>query len=412
MEIKRPTYLKKMIDAEGNGLIKIITGMRRSGKSYLLNNIFLNYLLEERGVRRDHIIDISFETYRNDDLKTPESLGSFVDGKISGSGKYYILLDEIQEVSNFESVLSDFLMKPNVEIYATGSNSKFLSSDIITEFRGRSSEIRVYPLSFSEFLSAYTGGSKDEAWREYWSYGGLPLILSQKTPEAKINYLNDIQENTYLKDVVQRNSIKNSKDLRNIYEIISSMVGALTNPLNLANVFKTLNKDKTISDKTVYNYLGYLEDAFLIEQTKRFDVRGRGYISTPQKYYFTDPGVRNSIIGFRQNDENHVMENIVYTELRRRGYLVDVGVLEVREKGSRKQLEIDFVANKETLRLYIQVALTVVDEEKLAQETRPLNGIENNFRKILITGDNIERHFDENGIEFVNILDFLCEERV
>ena len=399
-----------MIDAEDNGLVKIVTGMRRSGKSYLLNNIFLNYLLEERGVRRDHIIDISFETYRNDDLKTPTSLGEFVDGKISDSGKYYILLDEIQEVPRFEAVLSDFLMKPNVEVYVTGSNSKFLSSDIITEFRGRSSEIRVYPLSFSEFLSAYTGGSKNEAWREYWNYGGLPLILSQKTPEAKINYLTDIQENTYLKDVVQRNSIKNSKDLRNVYEIVSSMVGSLTNPLNLANTFKTINKDKTISDKTVYSYLSYLEDAFLIEQVKRFDVRGRGYISTPQKYYFTDPGVRNSIIGFRQNDENHVMENIVYTELRRREYLVDVGALEVRENGSRKQLEIDFVANKGTSRLYIQVALTIGDKEKLAQEIRPLNGIENNFRKILVTGDNIERHFDENGIEFVNILDFLCDE--
>ncbi len=344
MEIKRDYYLNKLISKKNNRLIKIITGIRRCGKSYLLNTIFTNYLLQN-GVKQDHIVFVALDDISNEELLDPHKLNDYIRDQRKDKDMYYVLLDEIQLVDKFVPLLNGLLRLDNVDIYVTGGNSKFLSSDIVTEFRGRGDEIRVYPLSFSEFLSVYDG-SKYEAWKEYISYGGLPLVLLQKTSEDKVSYLNSQQKNVYLNDVIERNKVNNDKELYELVEILASGLGSLTNPLKLYNTFKSRNKESTVTDKTIYSYLQYLEEAFLIEKAVRYDIKEKKYIETPYKYYFTDLGIRNSFLGFRQIEESHIMENVIFNELKRRGYNVDVGVVEVREKDSRKRVEIDFAVNK------------------------------------------------------------------
>ncbi len=407
MEIKRDYYLQKLIDRKENHLIKIIAGIRRCGKSYLLNHIFKNYLLET-GVNADHIIMVSLDDDDSESLLDVHNLNTYIKSQIKDDDLHYVLLDEIQLVEGFESLLNGLLRKENLDVYVTGSNSKFLSSDIITEFRGRGDEIRVYPLSFSEFYSAYEG-SKEDAWQEYYTYGGLPLVLSYKNEIDKMAYLENQRKNVYLNDVIERNNIQNEQDLYTIVEILSSSVGSLTNPLKLANTFKSNNKNTSITDKTIYNYLNYLEDAFLIESTKRYDVKGKKYIETPKKYYFTDIGIRNSFLNFRQQEENNLMENIIYIELKRRGFSVDVGVVEVRDKNGQKKLEIDFVANRGNNRYYIQSALTIDSKEKREQEERSLINTNDFFRRIIIVKDNIKRWRDEKGIVIMGIVDFLLD---
>lgn len=403
-EIARNTYLKKLIDGRNIDLVKIITGIRRCGKSYLLDPIFKSYLLND-GVPNDHIIHVNLEDRKNKDLMDPDALYEFVKNKISDTNKYYVLLDEIQMVPDFESVLSGFLHIKNLDVYATGSNSKFLSSDIITEFRGRSEEIRMYPLSFSEFYSAYEG-DKYEAWVEYMKYGGLPLVLEHKSETSKMEYLLNLQKNIYLKDIIERNSIKNDAALKSLIEVVASSTGSLTNPYKLERAFKS-KANIDLNHNTINSYLSKLEDAFIVERAKRYDVKGKRYIDTPQKYYFTDLGIRNSFVGFRQNEENHIMENIIYNELRYRGYQVDVGVVEIRSGDDKKQLEIDFVANRGDKRYYIQSAMTIGDPDKRLQEIRPLNNVNDFFKKIIITKDLMLPNREENGVVTMNILDFL-----
>lgn len=408
MEIKREFYLKKLIDGLDNGLIKIVTGIRRCGKSYLLDPIFKDYLCET-GVKEDHIIKIDLDERENYIYHNPDELNKYVKDKITDKDKYYILLDEIQEVKEFESVLIGFLHIKNVEIYVTGSNSKFLSSDIVTEFRGRGCEIKVYPLSFSEFYSVFDG-SEEKALSEYYTFGGLPLTVLAKTDENKIAYLQSQKDNVYINDIVDRNNIQNKEELEMLVNIISSDIGSLTNPLKLSNNFKERNKMSSMTDKTIYNYLGYLQDAFLIEKARRFDVRGKRFIETPQKYYFTDMGIRNSFLDFRQSEEiSHIMENVIYIELKKRGYNVDVGSVEIREGDSKKQLEIDFVANKGNNKIYIQSALEMKTKEKVEQEQKSLINVNDFFKKIIIVGENVKKSRFDNGIIIMSIYDFLLD---
>ena len=408
MEIKRDYYLKELIDRIDNQLIKIITGIRRCGKSYLLNTIFKNYLIEQ-GIDEEHIIQLSLDENKNKKYLDPDVLDEYIRSLIKDKNKYYILLDEVQEVKNFESVLIGFMHISNAEIYVTGSNSKFLSSDIVTEFRGRGDEIRVYPLSFSEFYSVYEG-SEEKALSEYYTYGGLPLTVIAKTDNSKINYLRAQKDNVYINDIVERNKIQNKEKLEMLVQIIASDIGCLTNPLKLSNNFKERDSLSTMTDKTIYNYLGYLQDAFMIEKARRFDVRGKKFIETPQKYYFTDMGIRNSFLDFRQSEEvSHIMENVIYIELKKRGYNVDVGSVEIREGNAKKQLEIDFVANKGNNKIYIQSALEMKTEEKVKQEQKSLLNVNDFFKKIIIVGDNIKRSRFDNGIIIMSIYDFLLD---
>jgi len=408
MEIKRDYYLNELIDRLDNGMIKIITGIRRCGKSYLLNTIFKNYLIQQ-GVNEEHIIQLSLDENKNKKYLNPDVLDEYIRTLIKDTNKYYILLDEIQEVKDFESVLIGFMHINNVEIYVTGSNSKFLSSDIVTEFRGRGDEIKVYPLSFAEFYSVYDG-SEERALNEYYTYGGLPLTVIAKTDNAKINYLKTQKDNVYINDIVDRNKVQNKEELEMLVQIIASDIGCLTNPLKLSNNFKERDKLSSMTDKTIYNYLGYLQDAFMIEKARRFDVRGKKFIETPQKYYFTDMGIRNSFLDFRQSEEiSHTMENVIYIELKKRGYNVDVGSVEIREGDAKKQLEIDFVANKGNNKIYIQSALEMKTEEKVRQEQRSLLNVNDFFKKIIIVGDNIKRSRYENGIIIMSIYDFLLD---
>ncbi len=408
MEIKRDFYLNELIEGVDNGLIKIVTGIRRCGKSYLLDPIFKNYLVEQ-GVKEDHIIKLDLDERENFVYHNPDELNKYVKDRITDKDKYYVILDEVQNVNEFESVLIGFLHMKNVEVYVTGSNSKFLSSDIITEFRGRGSEIKVYPLSFSEFYSIYEG-SEEKALNEYYTYGGLPLAVLAKSDDAKINYLKSQKENVYINDIIERNNIQNKEELEMLVQIISSDIGCLTNPLKLSNCFKERDKASTMTDKTIYNYLGYLQDAFMIEKARRFDVRGKRFIETPQKYYFTDMGIRNSFLDFRQSEEiSHTMENVIYLELKKRGYNVDVGSVEVREGDKKKQLEIDFVANKGNNKIYIQSALEMKTKEKVEQEQKSLLNVNDFFKKIIIVGDNITKSRYENGIIIMSIYDFLLD---
>lgn len=408
MEIKRDYYLKELIDRIDNQLIKIITGIRRCGKSYLLNTIFKNYLIEQ-GIDNEHIIQLSLDENINKKYLDPDELDSYIRSLIKDNNKYYLLLDEIQEVKNFESVLIGFMHINNIEIYVTGSNSKFLSSDIVTEFRGRGDEIRVYPLSFLEFYSVYDG-SYERALSEYYTFGGLPLTILLKTDTSKINYLKMQKDNVYINDIVDRNNIKNKEELEMLVQIIASDIGSLTNPLKLSNVFKERDRQSSMSDKTIYNYLEYLQNAFIIEKARRFDVRGKKFIETPQKYYFTDMGIRNSFLDFRQSDElSHTMENVIYIELKKRGYNVDVGSVPIREGNTQKQLEIDFIANKGNNKIYIQSALEMKSTEKIKQEQKSLINVNDFFKKIIIVGNDVKRSRYDNGIILMSIYDFLLD---
>ena len=405
-EIKRDNYLNKLIARKENNLIKIITGIRRSGKSYLLDPIYKNYLLNS-GVDKDHIIKIDLDLRINKKFLDPDYLDNYVRECIKDEKVYYCLLDEVQNVPDFESVLNGFLKIPNLDVYVTGSNSKFLSSDIITEFRGRGDEVRVYPLTFSEFLSAYDG-TKEEAWNSYMMFGGLPLILSQTTEEQKRNYLISLFNTTYLKDTIERNNINRVDVLDSLINLLSSSIGSLTNPKKISNTFIS-NGFKDVSINTISSYLNYLQESFIIEKVERYDVKGKKYISTPSKYYFSDIGLRNARINFRQMEENHIMENIIYNELLTRGYNVDVGVVEVREKNVRKQLEVDFVCNQSDKRFYIQVALNLDTREKTIQEEKSLLNIDDNFKKIIVVKDNIIKWYTEEGILVIGLQEFLLD---
>lgn len=402
--------MNRLIDAKNDGLIKVVTGIRRCGKSYLLNTLFYNHLLQE-GIAEDHIIKIALDDSDNEDLLVPKNLSKFVKEKIIDKDIYYVILDEIQLVENFEGVLNGLLRIPNIDIYVTGSNSKFLSTDIITEFRGRGEDIKVYPLSYYEFMSVYKG-DKLEGWVEYITYGGLPLVLSMNTDERKTAYLKEQQKNVYINDVIERNDIKNDAELVILVEIISSSIGSLSNPKKLSDTFKS-SAGINIDPKTISSYLKYLEEAFLIEKTKRYDIKGKKYMSTPYKFYFSDLGLRNSFINFRQYEETHIMENVIYLELKRRGYNVDVGVVELKERKDNqftyKQLEIDFIANKGNNKIYIQSAFSMPDEEKINQEERPLLKVNDSFKKIIIVKDYIKRTRNENGIITMSIFDFLLD---
>lgn len=408
-EIKRDLYLKKLIDRKENDLIKIITGIRRCGKSYLLDPIFKRYLTEN-GVDEEHIIKLELDSIENKEYRNPNKLYEYVMQKITDDRMYYILLDEIQKVEDFESVLNSFLRKKNLDVYVTGSNSKFLSSDIVTEFRGRGDEIRVFPLSFSEFFEAYEGDKRD-AFNEYITYGGMPYILSRKTEEEKSKYLNNLFDNTYINDIIERNHIQKDDKLNSIINMIASSIGSLTNPNKIENTFKS-NNISDITIPTINNYLNYLIDAFLINKAERFDIRGKKYISTPSKYYFTDVGLRNARLNFRQQEETHLMENVIYNELLVRGYNVDVGVVEINEENKegkkiRKQIEVDFVCNQGSKRYYVQSAFAIPDKEKMRQEQRPFNYIQDSFKKIIVVRENIKLWRNEEGTVIMGIEEFL-----
>ncbi len=407
-EIKRDIYLNRLIARRENGLIKVITGIRRCGKSYLLDPLFKNYLLES-GVKENHIIKLELDKEENSKYLTPHELNLYIKSQIKDKDMYYILLDEIQLVNNFESVLNGFLYEKNLDVYVTGSNSKFLSSDIITEFRGRGDEIRVFPLSFSEFVNAYKG-DKIEAWNEYILYGGLPLILSKKTDEEKAKYLKDLFEQTYVKDIIERNNIQRFDIIDSIINILASSVGSLTNSQKIYNTFVS-NGEKEISLNTINSYIKYIEDSFIVNKSNRYDVKGKKYIQTPQKYYFSDIGLRNARLNFRQQEENHIMENVIYNELLVRGYNVDVGVVEIRDNDkNRKQLEVDFVCNLGNKRYYVQSALNLETREKTIQEERPLMNINDNFKKIIVVKDNIKHWYTEEGILVIGVQEFLLNQ--
>ena len=403
-----------LISGEGNNLVKIVTGVRRCGKSFLLFKLFRNYLTE-KGVDEQHIIELSLDDLRNKKLRNPETLLKYIDSHLLNDKKTtYIILDEVQLVQDFVEVLLSLLHTPFVDVYVSGSNSKFLSKDVVTEFRGRGDEIRVYPLSFSEFYSA-VGGDKSEVWKEYYTYGGLPQILEFDSEKKKSDYLKNLYELTYMKDVQERNHLRNADGLFKVVQMLASCIGSPTNPKRISDTFKTVEK-KAVTDKTILNYIECLKDAFLIEEALRYDVKGRKYIGTETKYYFEDIGLRNAIINFRQQEEPHIMENIIYNELKYRGFNVDVGFVETWEnkssgKSFRHGLEVDFVVNKGAERIYIQSAFKLPTDEKKEQEERPLLNINDSFKKIIITGENIKRKTDEKGILTIGLLDFLLDEK-
>ena len=409
MEIARDLYLTKLKNKRNNKLIKIITGLRRSGKSYLLDPIFKNSLLAD-GIKEDHIIKVDLDSIENRELTIDGlNLYNYIMSQIKDNEMYYILLDEIQKVRDFESVLNSFLRKSNLDVYVTGSNSKFLSTDIITEFRGRGDEIRVYPLSFAEFYNNYE--DKRKALKDYMTYGGMPYILYLKTSEEKSEYLNDLFKNTYLNDIVERNKIQREDILEIIINMLSSSVGSLTNPKKLYDTFIS-NGYTDINRNTINSYMNYLQDAFLINKVERYDIKGKKYITTPSKYYFTDIGLRNARLNFRQQEEDHLMENIIYNELLIRGYNVDVGVIERFEKDNtdktiRKQLEVDFVCNQASKRYYIQSAFAIPNKEKMEQEQKSLINIDDSFKKIIIVKDDINLWRNEAGILIISLEEFL-----
>jgi predicted AAA+ superfamily ATPase len=411
MIIIRDTYLNKLIRREKNGLIKVVTGVRRCGKSYLLSQLFHDYLIG-KGIAESHIIEIALDDRKNAALRNPDAILSYIDARITDEGDYYIVLDEVQLLSEFVDVLNSLLHIRNVDVYVTGSNSKFLSSDVVTEFRGRGDEVRVHPLSFREYISAYSG-SDSEAWDDYITYGGLPLILTRDTPEDKAEYLKNLFKEVYISDMVERKKIRNRSELDELVDMLASATGSLTNPLKLARTFKSV-KNKSISSNTLRNYLDYLEDSFLINKAARYDVKGKKYIGSPVKYYFEDVGLRNARLNFRQTEENHLMENIVYNELRIRGFNVDVGVVEIfgKENGktTKKQLEIDFVASVGSRKYYIQSAFSMSDSTKSDSEQRPLTSVRDSFKKIIVVRDDIKPRRNEDGIMTIGIRNFLLNE--
>lgn len=403
-EIKRDVYLNKIIEKRENGLIKIITGIRRCGKSYLLDPLFKKYLLES-GVKEDHIIKLDLDERKNNKFLDPDQLDQYIRDLIKDNDQYFLILDEIQKVEDFESVLNGFLHIRNLDVYVTGSNSKFLSSDIITEFRGRGDEVRIHPLSFSEFYSTFNG-TKEEAWEQYVVYGGLPRILSFKNEVEKSEYLKNLFEKTYLDDIVERNNVQRVDVLDAVVNILASSIGSLTNPNKLSNTFES-SGFKDVSVNTITSYINYLQDSFLIEKATRYDVKGKKYIQTPYKFYFSDIGLRNCRLNFRQQEETHIMENIIFNELLYRGYNVDVGVVEIREGDDKKQVEVDFVCNQYNKRYYIQSALSLPTREKTIQEERPLMNIPDNFKKIIVVKDDIKSWISEEGISIVGLKEFL-----
>ena len=409
MKIGRDVYLNKLISKRHNGLIKVVTGMRRCGKSYLLFNLFKEYLVNE-GVAENHIIEIAFDSFENKRYRDPKVLFPYIMEKMSDERMYYVLLDEVQMLDDFESVLNSLGRKQNVDVYVTGSNAKFLSKDIITEFRGRGDEVHMYPLTFGEFMSVYDG-DKQEGWRDYVLFGGIPLVLGFETADQKSDFLKSLFEETYISDITGRNNIRNKAELEELLNILSSAIGSLTNPSKLSATFKSV-KNKSISKDTIIKYIDYLRDSFLIDSAIRYDIKGKKYINTPSKYYFTDLGLRNARLNFRQVEETHVMENIIFNELKVRGYNVDVGVVVMNEvdkngKKIRKQLEVDFVCNKGSKRFYIQSAYALPDKEKMEQEQRSLVNTGDGFKKIIITKDAVAPLYNEEGILVMSVYDFL-----
>ena len=412
MEIKRNRYLQQLIDSRQNGFIKVVTGIRRCGKSYLLNVLFYHYLIDS-GVSDDHIIRIDLEDRMNKELRDPDTMLHYVHDRIKDKELYYIIIDEVQLMDEFVDVLNSFRHIENADTYVTGSNSHFLSSDIPTEFRGRGETIHVNPLSFAEFYSV-KGGDKQDAWREYYTYGGLPLIQSFETEEKKINYLKGLFETVYLADIIERHKIKNDNELRELVLILASSIGAPCNPTKLSNTFKSV-KNVSIGSQTIGNYLNYLSESFLLNKAIRYDIKGKKYINTLSKYYFSDIGLRNAILDMRQQEETHIMENIIYNELITRGYGVDVGIIEIRKhdkegKWSRTQLEVDFIANLGSKKYYVQSALSIPDREKEIQESRSLMNINDSFKKIIIVKDHIMPRRNEDGILTIGLFDFLLKE--
>ncbi len=412
MEIKREKYLKALTNRMHNGMIKVITGIRRCGKSYLLFKIFKNYL-KEIHISDDHIIEIALDERKNKNYRNPDVLLDYVENKITDSALYYLLLDEVQLLDEFEEVLNSLLHISNLDIYVTGSNSRFLSKDIITEFRGRGDEIHVFPLTFKEYMQGYSGDVY-HGFADYIMYGGLPLILSMKTEEQKVEYLTRLFEETYIKDIRERNRIDKVQELNDLINVLASAVGSLTNPSKIEATFKS-NLHSDISINTIRQYIAFLQDAFVIHEAQRFDVKGRKYIGSPLKYYFEDVGLRNARLGFRQHEETHLMENILYNELRARGFNVDVGVVPIRKAVSsgereRSQLEIDFIATLGSRKYYIQSAFSLPDAEKIKQEKTPLLNVGDSFKKIIIVHDTLNIRRDDDGITTMNIYDFLLNE--
>lgn len=414
MIITRQKYLDMLVAGQGNGLVKIVTGGRRCGKSFLLFQIFHKYLLQH-GVDEEHLIEVFLDDRRNRKLCDPDALLDYLDSRIKSDGKTnFIFLDEIQLVDDFIGVLLSLMHTPNTEVYVSGSNSKFLSKDVVTEFRGRGQEIRIWPLSFSEYYGA-VGGERSQAWKDYYTFGGLPQILSLGTERAKRSYLRDIYEVTYIKDIVERNKIKVPEGLRELVRILASGIGSSTNPTRICNTFQSVSQLQ-ITDKTINEYILDIQDAFLIEEALRYDVKGRKYIGTETKYYFCDLGLRNIVLNLRQQEETHIMENVIYNELRMRGYLVDVGLVEcwtTDENGKRKRskLEVDFVVNNGAERVYVQSAFNMPTKEKEKQERRSLINIADNFRKVIVVKDDIKRKIDDDGVVTIGLFDFLLDEQ-
>lgn len=410
MKIERPIYMQQLIDSKDNGLIKIVTGLRRVGKSYLLKTLFKEYLLGE-GIKKDHVLIIDLEDRRNKAFRNPDYLLDWVDAQMKNEEQYYIIIDEVQRVDEFVDMLGTLVGKENADVYVTGSNSHFLSSDIATEFRGRGDEIHVWPLTFKEFMTAYEGDIVD-GWQEYYTYGGLPKILSIKGDDKKATYLRNLYRTVYLSDIYERHEIENKAEFEELVRILASSIGSPVNPTNLANTFKSVKRLNNITDKTIETYIGYLTDAFLIEKSERYDIKGKKYIGTTPKYYFKDLGLRNAILSFRQTEENHLMENVIYNEMRYRGFLVDVGNITIRvknEKGEwqRATLEVDFVCNLGSRRYYLQSAYRLPDEKKQKQEKRSLEQIKDSFKKIVIVGERMKLRRDDNGIVLMGVYEFL-----
>lgn len=411
MEIKRDKYLDDLKDRMHNGMIKVVTGIRRSGKSYLIFSIFKEYLISE-GVDEDHIIEMEFDKKENAKYRDPDTLLDFVKERIKDKEDHYVLLDEVQMLADFEEVLNSLLHIKNLDIYVTGSNSKFLSSDVLTEFRGRGDEVHVYPLTFQEAMQNYKGDIY-HGWAEYVTYGGLPLVWGMRTDQQKIKYLTDLFEKTYISDIIDRNGIEKTEELEALLNVLASAVGSLTNPTKIEATFKSVLKSR-ISRNTIVQYIEYLKDAFIINEANRYDVKGRKYIGTPLKYYYEDLGLRNARLGFRQVEETHLMENAVYNELLSRGYAVDVGVVETRKRNQegrqeKRKLEIDFVANMGSRRYYIQSAFQIPDREKERQEKESLNHVDDSFKKIVLVRDVVKISRDEKGIVTMSIYDFLMD---
>lgn len=406
MIIKRDYYLQQLISSKSNNLIKIVTGIRRSGKSFLLFNLFHNHLIET-GVSEDHIIEIALDDRLNKNLRDPDVILQHIHERIVDDKLYYIILDEVQMIDEFTDVLNSLLHIRNADVYVTGSNSKFLSKDVVTEFRGRGDEIHLFSLSFAELYNSL-GGDKLELWKSYYTYGGLPGILELDGEKKKAAYLRSLHETVYLKDIIERNNLKNSEEFMELMRVMASCIGSPCNPSKLEKTFKSV-KNETLDRKTISKYLSYMEDAFLIEKSMRYDIKGRKYIGTLSKYYFQDIGLRNALLNFRQVEENHIMENVIYNELRLRGFCVDVGMVETRTATERKQLEVDFVANMADRRYYIQSAFAMPDDDKREQESASLKRIDDSFKKIIIMRDDIKPYHDNNGFYIVGLMDFLLK---